>query len=108
MSVPVVLPTKIFPAVPLDPAVPVQPVMVSVVAAVQLTALEFAKVSVWLPVPSAMVEFAVSASVPMVSEKPALVPLLNVPPPSEIAEPSATTPAAPNRSVPPEMVVAPV
>ena len=53
-------PIKIFPPVPLDPILPVQPVIVKICPAVQATALLAANVSVWfVPEDKAIVEDAV-------------------------------------------------
>lgn len=75
-------PTTIFPEVvePAEPAVPAQPVTESIAPLVHATPELFPNVSVWLPVPSSMVEFAVTLNVPRVSLTPVEAPVLKVPP----------------------------
>ena len=51
VSVPAEAPKYILPAVPDEPRVPVQPEMVSVLSAVQLTPLLAEKFKEWTPVP---------------------------------------------------------
>ena len=73
-------PTNILPAVPLDPAVPVHPVIVNVVPAAHATALLAAKVKLWFPVPNAKVELACTFIFPTVWLKPTVGPVCKVPP----------------------------
>ena len=82
--------------------------MVNVLAAVQATALLAAKVRVCTPVPKAMLELSVNANVPMVSEKPVVAPVLNVPPFKVIASVLRILSAADICRIPPVIVVAPL
>ncbi|MNF73027.1 hypothetical protein D3C84_550190 [compost metagenome] len=81
--------------------------MVKVLPAVQLVALLELKFIVWIPVPKSIVELSESVNVPIVSENPDVMPVLNVPPFKIIFDAFGMTPAAPNCKVPPVILEAP-
>ncbi len=91
------LPKNILPAVPLLPAVPSQLEMVRVVPS-QVSLAEPAKLRVWLPLPRAMVLFALSLSLPAVSLYPVLKPVLKVPDSVVLVKPPSTNVAASGRT----------
>ena len=81
---------------------------VRVLPAFQLTALEFAKLSLCAPEPSLMVALPLNVSVPSVSLKPVVAPVLKVPPCNTKLVLSLRTLALFSWSVPALMVVVPV
>ncbi|MNR95349.1 hypothetical protein D3C72_264780 [compost metagenome] len=81
--------------------------MVKVLPAVQLVALLELKFIVWIPVPKSIVELSESVNVPIVSENPDVMPVLNVPPFKIIFDAFGMTPVAPNCKVPPVILEAP-
>ena len=89
------LPKKIFPAVPGEPAVPVQPLMmrVAILPDAQVAENELAKLRLCAPAPRIITELVFSVSVPKVSVKP---PVFKVPPLSATLLVLAMRSAAPN------------
>ena len=98
-------PKNIFPAVPVVPADPVQLAIVKVLLAVHATALLAPKVNVLTPLPRLIVVLSVSSNVPTVSVKPALAPVLKVPPPNVILDPFAIRSSADANSIFPDVTV---
>ena len=103
------VPTFILPAVPAVPLYPpCHPVMMRVSQGDHDWPLLAAKLSVWEPVPKAMVEVASRVNVPTVSVNPVVAPVLKVPPDKMTLLVLAMRSAAPKTRVPALMVVVPV
>ncbi len=98
------------PPVPLAPAAPTQPVMVSDAAVtLQDDALGLPEnVRVCAPEPRAMVLMVLICKTPKVSEKPLVAPVLKLPPFKSRVVASGSTLEAPSWRTPPETVVVPV
>ena len=103
----VLVPTKIFPAVPEDPAVPLHPLMVRILPEVQAIELLAEKTKLCAPVPRLIVASLVSAMVDIVSSYPIVEPVENVPPPKLKDELFGNALEAPRVSVPAVSVVVP-